>query len=49
MFTRITKKSLTTPPVLKPPNRATTDQPAEDRLLYISCMTHVVSNALVVE
>jgi hypothetical protein len=25
------------------------DQPAEDLLLYISCMTHVVSTALVVE
>jgi hypothetical protein len=34
------KKFLTTPPVLKP---------AEDLLLYISCMTHVVSTALVVE
>jgi hypothetical protein len=43
------KKFLTTPPVLKPPRRATADQPAEDLLLYISCTTHVVSTALVVE
>jgi hypothetical protein len=43
------KKFLTTPPVLKPPRRATSDQPAEDLLLYISCTTHVVSTALVVE
>jgi hypothetical protein len=43
------KKFLTTPPVLKPPCRATSDQPAEDLLLYISFMTHVVSTALVVE
>jgi ribonuclease HI len=43
------KKFLTTPPVLKPPHRATTTQPAEDLLLYISCTTHVVSTALVVE
>jgi hypothetical protein len=43
------KKFLTTPPVLKPPRRATPNQPAEDLLLYISCMTHVVSTALVVE
>jgi hypothetical protein len=43
------KKFLTTPPVLKPPCRATSDQPAEDLLLYISCMTHVVSTTLVVE
>jgi hypothetical protein len=43
------KKFLTTPPVLKPPRRATPDQPAEDLLLYISCTTHVVSTALVVE
>jgi hypothetical protein len=43
------KKFLTTPPVLKPPRRAMRDQPAEDLLLYISCMTHVVSTALVVE
>jgi hypothetical protein len=42
-------KFLTTPPVLKPPRRATPDQPAEDLLLYISCTTHVVSIALVVE
>jgi hypothetical protein len=43
------KKFLTTPPVLKPPRRATPGQPAEDLLLYISCTTHVVSTALVVE
>jgi hypothetical protein len=34
------KKYLTTPPVLKPPRRATPNQPAEDLLLYISCTTH---------
>jgi hypothetical protein len=43
------KKFLTTPPVLKPPRRATPIQPAEDLLLYISCMTHMVSTVLVVE
>jgi hypothetical protein len=43
------KKFLATPLVLKPPNRATTDRSDEDLLLYISCMTHVVSTALVVE
>jgi hypothetical protein len=43
------KKFLTTPPVLKPPRRATPTQPAEVLLLYISCTTHVVSTALVVE
>jgi hypothetical protein len=43
------KKFLTTPPVLKPPRRAMPSQPAEDLLLYISCTTHVVSTALVVE
>jgi hypothetical protein len=43
------KKFLTTPPVLKPPRRATPNQPSEDLLLYISCTTHVVSTALVVE
>jgi hypothetical protein len=43
------KRFLTTPPVLKPPRRATPNQPAEDLLLYISCTTHVVSTALVVE
>jgi hypothetical protein len=43
------KKFLTTTPVLKPPHRATPSQPAEDLLLYISCTTHVVSTALVVE
>jgi hypothetical protein len=32
------KKFLTTPPVLKPPRRATPIQPAADLLLYISCM-----------
>jgi hypothetical protein len=43
------KKFLTTPPILKPPRRATPKQPAEDLLLYISYMTHVVSTTLVVE
>jgi hypothetical protein len=43
------EKFLTTPPVLKPPCRATPNQPAEGLLLYISCTTHVVSTALVVE
>jgi hypothetical protein len=43
------KKFLTTPPVLKPPRQATSDKPAEDLLLYISCATHVVSTMLVVE
>jgi hypothetical protein len=43
------KKFLTTPPVLKPPRRATFDQLAEDLLLYIPCTTHMVSTALVVE
>jgi hypothetical protein len=43
------KKFLTTPPVLKPPYRATPGQPAEEQLLYISCTTHVVSTTLVVE
>jgi hypothetical protein len=43
------KKLLTTPPIIKPPCRATPDQPAEDLLLYISCTTHMVSTALVVE
>jgi hypothetical protein len=43
------KKFLTTPPVLKSPRRATPNQPTEDLLLYISCTTHVVSTALVVE
>jgi hypothetical protein len=43
------KKFLTAPPVLKPPHRAMPDQPAEDLLVYISCTTHVVSTALVVE
>jgi hypothetical protein len=37
------------PLVLKPPHRATPIQSAEDLLLYISCTTHVVSTALVVE
>jgi hypothetical protein len=43
------KKFLTTPLVLKPPCRATPGQPVEDLLMYISCMTHVVSTTLVVE
>jgi hypothetical protein len=43
------KKFLTTPPVLKPPRRATPGQPTEDLLLYIFCTTHVVSTVLVVE
>jgi hypothetical protein len=43
------KKFLTTPPVLKPPRQATPNQPTENLLLYISCTTHVVSTALVVE
>jgi hypothetical protein len=43
------KEFLTTSPVLKPPRRATPNQPAEDLLLYISCTTHVVSTALVVK
>jgi ribonuclease HI len=43
------KKFLTTPPVLKPPRRATPTQPAEKLLLYISCTTHVVNTVLVVE
>jgi hypothetical protein len=43
------KKFLTTPLVLKPPRRAMPNQPVEDLLLYISCTTHVVSTALVVE
>jgi hypothetical protein len=43
------KKFLTTPPVLKPPRRATSTKPAEDLLLYISCTTHVMSTVLVVE
>jgi ribonuclease HI len=43
------KKFMTTPPVLKPTRRATPGQPVEDLLLYISCTTHVVSTALVVE
>jgi hypothetical protein len=43
------KKFLTTPPVLKPPHRATPGQPVEDLLMYISYTTHVVSTTLVVE
>jgi hypothetical protein len=43
------KKFLTTPLVLKPPRRAMPDHSAEDVLLYVSCMTHVVSTTLVVE
>jgi hypothetical protein len=42
-------KFLATSPVLKPPRRATSDQPTKDLLLYISCTTHVVSTALVVK
>jgi hypothetical protein len=38
------KKLLTTPPVLKPPRRATPNQPAEDLLLYISYTTHMVEH-----
>jgi hypothetical protein len=48
-FLEALKKFLTTPPVLKSSRRATPGQPAEDLLLYISCTTHVVSTALVVE
>jgi hypothetical protein len=40
---------MTTPPVFKPPRRASSDQPVEDLLLYISCTTHMVSITLVVE
>jgi hypothetical protein len=43
------KRFLATPPVLKSPRGATPNQLAEDLLLYIPCMTHVVSTALVVE
>jgi hypothetical protein len=43
------KKFLITPPVIKPPHRAMPSQSAEDLLLYISCMTHMVSTSLVVE
>jgi hypothetical protein len=43
------KKFMTTLPVLKPPHRATSNQVAEDLLLYISSTTHIVSSALVVE
>jgi hypothetical protein len=43
------KKFLTTPPVIKPPHRATPSQSVEDLLLYISCMTHGVSTTLIVE
>jgi hypothetical protein len=43
------KKFLTTPPVLKSSRRAKPNQPVEDLMLYISCTTHVVSTALVVE
>jgi hypothetical protein len=43
------KKFLTTPRVLKPPRGATSNQPTEDLLLYISCTTHMVSTALVVK
>jgi hypothetical protein len=43
------RKFPTMPPVLKPPHRATSNQPVEDLLLYISCTTHMVSTAFVVE
>jgi hypothetical protein len=43
------KKFLTTAPVLNSTRQATPGQTAEDLLLYISCMTHVVSTTLVVE
>jgi hypothetical protein len=43
------KKFVTTPLVLKPPRRATSDRPADDVLLYISYTAHVVSTVLVVE
>ena len=43
------KRFFTTPPILKPPNLATTDQPVEDLLLYISYSIHMVSTTLVVE
>ena len=43
------KKFLTTPPVLKSPNRASEGKPLEDLLLYIAATTHVVRTALVVE
>ena len=43
------KNFLTMPHVLKSPNRANTNSPAEDLLLYISCKTHVISTVLVVE
>jgi ribonuclease HI len=45
----VLKKFLTTPPVLKPPRRATPGQRAEDLLIYISYTTHMVSTALIVE
>jgi hypothetical protein len=43
------KNFLTTPPVFRLPNQATLDQPTEDLLLHISCVTHVVSTTLVDE
>lgn len=43
------KKLIATPLALKPPNQATADQLDENLLLYISCTTHVVCSALVVE
>jgi hypothetical protein len=43
------KKFLTTALVLKPPNRATSDQSTEGLVLYTSSTTHVVSTTLVVE
>jgi hypothetical protein len=46
---RSIKNFLTTPPIQKPPRRATPNQLVEDLLLYISCTTNVVSTVLVVE
>jgi hypothetical protein len=46
---RSSRSTKGTPPVLKPPHRATASRLAEDLMLYISCMTHMVSIALVVE
>jgi hypothetical protein len=47
--TKVTQKLLTTLLILKPPHRAIANRRAEDLLLYISYMTHVVSTVLVVE
>jgi hypothetical protein len=44
---RSTQKVLDHPPVLKPPHIAS--RAAEDLLLYISCMTHMVSTTFVVK